>query len=220
MGVTGPQGLIGPTGPQGVTGSQGLQGATGASGPQGPQGVTGPQGLQGVAGATGATGQAGSQGVTGATGVTGPEGPQLKTQTGTWSSSGRISYSVGDPNEGDNTPDEGQTFFIGFAAISFTAPLSSGLDSAHVHFVKFNELMEGCEAGTVANPKAEPGHLCVYLGKPPAQFPGGKTLTGTVTEGTVLNPATGAVGAARTGARLMMQGDVIAMTGTWAMTLK
>jgi hypothetical protein len=88
-----------------------------------------------------------------------------------------------------------------------------------VHFVKYNELMEGCEAGTVANPKAEPGHLCAYLGKPPATYPGGVTLPGTVTGGTVLNPATGAVGAAKTGARLMVEGDVPGMTGTWAMTV-
>jgi hypothetical protein len=154
--------------------------------------------------------------VAGPTGATGPEGPQLKTQTGVWSSSGRIVTSTGDSTQ---EADGGQQFFFGFAAVSFTAPLTSGLDAAHVHFVKLNELVEGCAAGTVANPKAEPGHLCVYLGKAPEQYPGGVAVSGVVTGGTVLNPATGAVGAAKTGARVLVEGDVAGMTGTWAMTL-
>jgi hypothetical protein len=154
--------------------------------------------------------------VAGPTGATGPEGPQLKTQTGVWSSSGRIITSTGDI---DQEGGGGQQFLFGFAAISFTAPLTSGLDAAHVHFVKLNELVEGCAAGTVANPKAEPGHLCVYLGKAPEQYPGGVAVSGVVTGGTVLNPATGAVGAAKTGARVLVEGDVAGMTGTWAMTL-
>jgi hypothetical protein len=97
--------------------------------------------------------------------------------------------------------------------VSFTAPLTSSLNEEHVHFVKYKELVDGCEAGTVGNPKAEPGHLCVYLGKPPVG------LGGEVTEGWVLNPATGEIGAAKTGGRVVVEGDVLAMTGTWAMTL-
>jgi hypothetical protein len=54
----------------------------------------------------------------------------------------------------------------------------------------------------------------VYLGKPPIG------LEGEVTEGWVLDPSTGAIGASKVGARAVVEGDVFAMTGTWAMTVE
>jgi hypothetical protein len=146
----------------------------------------------------------------GQTGATGPAGPQLSTQMGVWSSSATTTISEGDHSDGS---DGGTTRIIGFAAISFSAPLSQGLDSAHVHFVKLNELVAGCAAGTVAEPKAEAGHLCVYLGKVPTG------LTGSVTAASILNAATGTEGSAKSGARVMLEGSAFAMNGTWAMTV-
>jgi hypothetical protein len=35
-----------------------------------------------------------------------------------------------------------------------------------------------------------------------------------------LDPSTGAIGAAKTGGRVVVEGDVLAMTGTWAMTVE
>ena len=98
IGVSGPQGPIGPqgTGPQGSTGSKGLtgpqgpdgisitgpQGFTGDIGPQGeqgnigPQGLTGPRGFQGDIGFQGDRGFQGFQGLTGPQGFFGPTGSQ------------------------------------------------------------------------------------------------------------------------------------------------
>lgn len=202
--MTGPQGAQGPTGPQGP---QGVTGPQGLTGPQGPQGATGSQGPTGPQGPQGATG------LQGATGPTGPAGPQLPTRVGTWSASATTAVTTGGGSNGCTDQSTGcSTVQIGFAAISFTAPLPSALDAAHVHYVKLNELVEGCEAGTVGSPKAAPGNLCVYLGKPPAG------MTGTVESASVLNPATGEPGAAKSGARVELQGSALAMGGTWAVT--
>ena len=147
-GPRGPRGPVGPAGPQGPAGPAGAAGAKGAAGAQGERGATGP------------AGPAGSQGTPGATGATGPEGspwsaggtlPSGETETGTWA------FVIG-PEE----PTLG--FAVGKAPISFSIPVPGpgkvGALSAHRLKQGEEETVE-CP-GTYLEPKAEPGHLCVY----------------------------------------------------------
>jgi hypothetical protein len=82
IGLTGPDGPIGPIGPIGLTGPEGPIGLTGPEGPEGPIGtmgpigLTGPEGPRGPIGPIGLTGPEGPEGPEGPIGLTGPEGPQ------------------------------------------------------------------------------------------------------------------------------------------------
>ena len=80
-GATGTTGATGATGPTGATGSTGATGATGPTGATGTAGATGPTGPTGATGSTGSTGATGPTGATGAQGVTGPTGPTGATGT-------------------------------------------------------------------------------------------------------------------------------------------
>ncbi|HEX2097251.1 MAG TPA: hypothetical protein VHF50_07785 [Solirubrobacterales bacterium] len=150
-GPRGPRGPKGPAGPQGPAGAAGAKGDTGAAGANGANGKDGAPGLQGQKGATGPTGPAG------ATGVTGPEGaegspwtvdgtlPSEATLTGAWSFA--------------NQP-VGQVIEI---PISFSIPLAASMAVAQTHEVYSGETApSACAGGTIENPQAEPGHLCVY----------------------------------------------------------
>ncbi|MDD4387510.1 MAG: hypothetical protein PHD15_07170 [Clostridia bacterium] len=84
MGLTGPEGPVGPEGPIGLTGPEGpvgpegpigLTGPEGPVGPEGPIGLTGPEGPVGPEGPIGLTGPEGPVGPEGPIGLTGPEGP-------------------------------------------------------------------------------------------------------------------------------------------------
>jgi Collagen triple helix repeat (20 copies) len=148
------KGLVGtgPAGAQGAAGPQGAPGVNGAAGPQGPTGPTGEKGANGLKGSTGATGP------TGSTGATGPEGspwtaggtlPSGQTETGTWSMS-------------EHAPSGGNAL----ASISFPIPLSAAGES---FFFGKEETEEeefgasGC-SGTVTEPTAPSGVLCIYTG--------------------------------------------------------
>jgi hypothetical protein len=98
--------------------------------------------------------------------------------------------------------------------ISFTMPLSKALDGAHVHFVQAGETLEACSGGSVSNPKAAPGNLCVYMGTAPLG------LGGKITQNLYLiaNPATGANGASKEGALVLVNGEPGLFNGTWAVT--
>jgi hypothetical protein len=124
------------------TGPQGAKGDTGAAGSQGPKGDTGAKGDPGAPGATGAQGVPGVPGTTGFTETLPPE----KTETGTWAYG---IVAVAPPNV--RVP------------IPFTIPLKAGLNAAEVHFIGEGQTAPaGCTGGTVENPKADPGNLCVY----------------------------------------------------------
>jgi hypothetical protein len=138
-------------------GAPGANGTAGPAGPVGPAGPKGDAGANGGAGAVGPTGPAGAKGATGATGATGLSGftatlPSGKTETGTWS----ISQGW-----------TGGTGLFPNTAISFPIPLAAGggEGSAAGFNQKATEEEEfeasGCQ-GTVAEPTAPPGKLCVY----------------------------------------------------------
>jgi hypothetical protein len=158
-------------GANGKNGANGANGAAGANGAQGPQGPAGTAGVNGT-GTPGATGKEGPTGKTGPAGPTGPPGPfgtlpSKKTETGAWSAEAWI------------TPSGAA------GAISFSIPLAGALEQTQVHYVDaagteeifFNvgalsweqRATSSCP-GTVAEPKAESGNLCVYQSNATAGF--------------------------------------------------
>jgi hypothetical protein len=172
-GAQGPAGPAGPAGPKGETGSSGKEGKQGEPGKAGKDGVTG-KSVEGVAIAPGDPGCEGRGGVEyaieGSTEskevCTGKEGspwtaggtlPPGATETGAWSfnASEASSIAPGAPmGNGKN-----HTVFV---PISFSVPLSAPItESAKIHFV--GETGDGVNCkGTVKEPKALPGQLCIY----------------------------------------------------------
>jgi Collagen triple helix repeat (20 copies) len=149
-----------------LKGKNGTAGSAGSAGPAGPAGPAGGKGETGAAGGPGAEGPQGKEGREGKEGKQGPAGqtgytavlPSGATETGTWSfSAGPSTHSL-------------------LASVSFSIPLKSGLEEAHVIFVSYEELLESkapaaCPGEFNENsttgfivPKAEPGYLCVYEG--------------------------------------------------------
>ncbi len=171
----------GPRGPKGATGPAGSQGP---AGPQGPAGAPGPKG---DAGAAGNPGQSGSNGQSitstleppgpnctaggyklvsagpktdyvcnGANGVDGQTGftetlPAGMTEKGTWSASARKDQAI-----------VVGPFELFGAPLSFSIPLASPLGESHVHFSTQSDFGDTC-TGSVGNPTAPSGELCVYL---------------------------------------------------------
>jgi Collagen triple helix repeat (20 copies) len=135
--LEGKTGLGGPKGAAGPAGPAGPAGAAGEKGPGGPEGKQGPAGPKGE---TGTTGQAGPTGQTGFTDTL----PSGKTEKGAWSFS---------------TSNEG----LVITAVSFGIPLAKVLSASAVHYVGPEGKVTACP-GTAAEPKAEPGNLCVYQG--------------------------------------------------------
>src|ERR1700730_9031762 len=181
-GPLGPQGLQGLVGPIGLPGERGPQGKEGPTGPQGPNGGQGPAGTPGGPGVSGATGAAGATGPNGTGhGVTGPTGPtgtgggggsggareictvvggltgcvlKAKAQeSGTWSVD--IQGSAGDPQaESDGV--------VSFNP-QYPAETSSGLKVTYRNEPESLSPKTPC-LGSVNEPTAEPGNLCVYRG--------------------------------------------------------
>ncbi len=137
-----------------LKGAKGPAGAAGSAGAQGPAGTAGANGKDGAVGPTGPTGNTGAQGNKGETGEEGPEGPEGnpwtelgtlppgETETGVWSFNTMV--------------PSGQ--LIQPAPISFTIPLAAALPAANVHLAPEPT---NCP-GTVEDPQAASGHLCVY----------------------------------------------------------
>jgi len=148
--------LKGPKGPKGATGPAGPAGPAGAAGAVGKEGPAGKEGPQGEPGEPGEDGQDGQNGSPWTVGNVLPEGAM---ETGDWAVNGKFS-----------------AFNRVFAPISFTIPLSiadaavigeeeeptgSGVfPNIHVLAVGEGETTE-CP-GTVSNPEAVPGNLCIY----------------------------------------------------------
>jgi len=163
-GATGPAGLAGAAGPAGPKGDTGAKGDTGSQGNPGTPGAAGKSVVltteaKGANCAEGGTkveveGNAASKkyvcnGVNGTSGFTDTL-PPGKTETGTWS----ILISANkfhSPNA--------------YTSISFPIPLAEGSEEGFVFNQEKTELEEfgssGCE-GTVEEPTAPPGVLCVY----------------------------------------------------------
>lgn len=123
--------------------------ANATTGPAGPAGANGTNGAPGKEGSQGKQGEPGKEGAPGKPGTTGFTStlPSGKTETGTWS------YAL----------PAGETFPPSSAPISFSIPLATPLKSEHVHYVKREEepQPEACQ-GTVEEPTATKGNLCVY----------------------------------------------------------
>ena len=153
-GPRGPRGPVGPAGPQGPAGAAGAAGAKGAQGPQGERGATGPAGLNGSNGTQGPAGPAGPTGPAGSPWTAGGTLPSGETETGVWS------LAVGPEN-----PTLG--FALTKVPISFTIPVAEsgepgGAVSLTAHRLKPGEAETAECPGDWEEPKAEPGHLCVY----------------------------------------------------------
>jgi Collagen triple helix repeat (20 copies) len=182
---------------KGSVGANGATGAAGPAGPQGPGGAQGPGGGQGPQGPAGPKGEPGAKGEKGLQGEKGTTGfaeflPSGKSERGVWSAAG--------------TATAANQVFVG--TISFPIPLPAGLPSANTNWIGPKE-GEGEESqnktlipahckGTVANPQAVPGNLCVFArtfrnAKEPAvglnEFVDPRDFTATTAgpEGTVLD---------------------------------
>jgi hypothetical protein len=160
---------------------------TGPAGPAGPTGPAGPAGPQGAAGTAGAKGDQGEPGADGETGFT-ETLPEGETETGAW---GTIIPASGGALEG----------------LPFNIPLEASLASTNVHIAP-----DANCPGTVAEPEAAAGHLCVYTG----------TVTGTGGPVAII-PGEGGfglvTGADRSGASLFLEGAAnTIIRGTWAVT--
>jgi len=128
---------------RGAAGARGLPGAAGAQGPQGPQGAPGKDGAPGRDGTPGKDGNEGREGHTGFTETL----PSGKTETGTW--------TVNVPT----TAAEGITF----VSIGFAVPLAGGGEAVFLNASETaGEVGTGGCAGTVAEPAAPAGKLCIY----------------------------------------------------------
>jgi hypothetical protein len=190
---------------KGKNGTNGANGAPGAAGPAGPGGPQGPGGAAGAKGETGAPGAKGENGAPGATGATGSP----------WTAGGKLPKGASETGQflvvgaGKEKTPEG-------SSVSFNVPLAAALDAAHVHFIaKGAPLPAGC-SGTLENPGAASGNLCVF-----AHFVFNLIL-GTGGSGEPITDAsTSAGGAGTTGAGLTFEvkaeGEFLA-TGTWAVT--
>jgi hypothetical protein len=109
----------------------------------------------------------------------------------------------------------------GLDSISFTIPLKTA--PLQAVFVNEGAPRAGECEGTLAAPTAEPGYLCVYLGKPSmnAAEPPEPNVSGLA----MLDSGTGTPGAGTTGAIAAFQGkgtssELAFWTGTWAVTAK
>lgn len=175
-GKRGPQGAPGPKGDTGATGAPGKDGSNGAQGTAGvsPTGTafTGSKTVgstsctEGGIEYTGATTNLVCNGKKGSPWTAGGTLPANATETGAWTL----------PHVGtDAVPAGLGTVNV---PISFSIPLAAELDREHVHviaengeevFYDFNtsepkEVTSTACLGTVAEPKATSGNLCIYVG--------------------------------------------------------
>jgi hypothetical protein len=155
-GAPGPTGPTGATGATGATGPQGVTGATGTPGPPGPAGPTGPSG--GPPGPTGPTGPAGGDETCTSEGVSPNDVTNcfLKTkfaETGTWTAA--IAVPAGGPQEQAN----------GVVSLHPKYPREpSTLKLKYRNEVEALAPQLPC-IGSVNEPTAEKGNLCVYRGE-------------------------------------------------------
>jgi hypothetical protein len=205
-GVKGSVGAPGAVGPAGARGETGTAGAPGKEGPAGKDGVNGESvSVKEVKTSETACAKQGGSSFTAAGTTTvacngspwalGGLLPKGATETGVWDMSQW--HKAGEYE---------------FEGISFTVPLTKGLARDHVHFIEAGQpAPAGCAGGSVGEPKAESGHLCVYT-----EFADLLPKAFAIASGLLSTE-----GASRAGALLVgeseAEGEVIA-TGSWAVT--
>jgi hypothetical protein len=169
-----------------ATKARGARGARGAAGPPGAAGAQGPQGAQGA------------QGIQGTQGIQGPAGP-FPSGNAPGGVTIRGNYSLG----GSSTESYAWTEIdFGFQFASAPEP----------HWILGGDPSPPECPGTVGNPQAAPGHLCVY------ESPVGYS---NISSQDVFDTAAGTTGANRWGAGLIAYIDGAASYwsyGTWAAT--
>jgi Collagen triple helix repeat (20 copies) len=206
-----------------------LKGQPGLAGPQGPQGAAGPAGPQGSEGKVGTAGIEGSIGKEGPEGKGGKEGspwtaggalPSGKTLKGEWNATGN---AAGEGNSFENS-------------VSYALPLVVGPTT---HYIRPGEgqneakeaaaIKEGKCKGSVEEPGAAPGNLCVFA----KQEENSKTVgpfksvlpaicvweTGENGECAISGEGTGS----RFGFGILAKSEAagpVKVTGTWAVTAK
>ncbi len=225
------KGKAGPAGPAGANGAAGAPGAKGENGAPGAKGENGAPGTNGtsvtMATFTGKKGSCEEGGTelkgtstvlvcNGKPGPTTEKLPSKDTETGTWAVAGLESAS-----------DFAQ------AAISFAIPLeqelpgfeepSAGVEiRGHTHYInnKNEELFEGVGTtthpdctGSVANPTAAPGSLCVYGGEEENVLTGSEEIRSPVT-----SASQESVGRAGDVLRLDVTAKNARASGSWAVT--
>ncbi len=176
------------------------KGATGAQGPQGAAGAAGTNGTNGTKGEKGEKGEEGKKGERGSSGV--PVSLEHgESEHGAWG------YEIANAEE----------YYV---SISFPIPLKEPLEEEtlgngepgkDVHLIQLHK--EGpaeCEKGTLADPKAAPGNLCIY-----------EQFGATPVEPFTLNPEEPnlATGAGKSGAILRFEGST-KDAGVWVVTQK
>jgi hypothetical protein len=138
---------------QGKVGQNGAPGAAGAQGPVGPGGPQGPGGAQGPEGPTGKEGPAGKNGTNGKEGspwTADGDLPSGQSLTGVWALSTFIKNGT-----------------LHKTAVSFALPLSQAPTAHYINGNKEELTVSGTATptaclGSVAEPTATPGNLCVY----------------------------------------------------------
>ena len=166
---------------------------TGVAGPAGPPGSQGPVGAPGTNGQNGTNGSNGTNGAPGQTGPFPDTLPTGKTIRGTWALAGTASGAD-------------------FTSISWVWPLATA--PAVVLAPAGGPNPAGC-SGTPAEPTADEGYLCVYVGV--------QSLNASFANLTFANPASGIGAAARQGIVLSSNGTGGTGTswstyGSWAVT--
>lgn len=177
--------LAGKAGPAGTLGAAGPVGVQGPVGKEGTAGKEGPTGKEGTVGKEGATGKQGLVGKEGPTGKEGPPGPTCNqsgecnlpsgaSETGLWSiaGSGLQKSAVAEPLVAISYPLH-LTFVPTAKFVTYPESFTAGS-------------VAGCP-GTVSEPKAEAGNLCVYA------FGGGLKLFGIVQSAPVVDGKSGAL---------------------------
>jgi hypothetical protein len=213
-----------------LQGKTGRVGAAGSAGPRGPAGAKGENGAPGINGTNGKDGAPG-QSVTSKSISTKEAtcehngGSEFTSSNGVSTACNGSPWTVGSlPKGASETGEWNVTLFSSEAeaflgtSISFAIPLVGSLDKGHVHFIKSGEKdPTGC-SGSVTEPHADSGNLCVFenagaVNAIPSPF---GALFGLGEE-----EGGGLVGADKTGAQLNMfnpaKGLVIAK-GTWVVT--
>ena len=171
---------------RGKAGVNGAQGPAGAAGPQGPTGPAGPQGPGGAPGAKGENGTSVTSAEVSKTSSTCSKqgGSEFTSASGKTTACNGKEGKEGSPWTAGGTLPSGQdetgTWSVGPLATpgpiiesiaSFPIPLAADLPASGVHFInstgmevihKVEQTSGECK-GSVAEPSAERGNLCIYM---------------------------------------------------------
>jgi hypothetical protein len=211
-GATGPRGSVGAAGPGGATGLTGKEGVAGKNGTNGVNGTDGTDGANGVSVAGQVLASENENCPDGGSEFTAAESKKTYACNGSPWVVGSLPKGASEYGEWNMTQWHKNGEFAGIA-ISFPVPLAANLDESAVHFVAPGATVPAeCAGGSVSEPKAESGNLCVFESAVKINVPTGfeviKTVGGT--------KGADKFGAAMSGAT-ETEGEALA-SGSWAVT--